>query len=74
LRPGSGTEIFWLAGILILATALRLWRLGAKSLWLDEIMTVQKATTSFAAMLAQIRQHDAHPPLFQIVEWLWLRL
>ena len=73
-RPASGSEIFWLPGILILAAALRLWGLGAKSLWLDEIMTVQKASMSFSDMIGQIRQHDAHPPLFQIVEWLWLRL
>ena len=73
LRRGSRPEILWLAGILILAATLRLWGLGVKSLWLDEIMTVEKASTSFAGMLGQIRQHDAHPPLFQIVEWLWLR-
>ena len=73
LRPPISPETFWLAGILILAAALRLWGLGAKSLWLDEIMTVQKASMSFSDMMGQIHQHDAHPPLFQIVEWLWLR-
>jgi mannosyltransferase len=73
LLPGIRAEIFWLAGMLILAATLRLWGLGVKSLWLDEIMTVRKASTSFSDMLCQIRQHDAHPPLFQIVEWLWLR-
>jgi 4-amino-4-deoxy-L-arabinose transferase-like glycosyltransferase len=66
--------VLWLGLILVAAVALRLWGLGAKSLWLDEIMTVQKASMSFADMMGQIRQHDAHPPLFQIVEWLWLRL
>ena len=66
--------VLWLGLILVAATALRLWGLGAKSLWLDEIMTVQKASMSFSGMMGQIRQHDAHPPLFQIVEWLWLRL
>jgi 4-amino-4-deoxy-L-arabinose transferase-like glycosyltransferase len=74
LQPGSGYEVYWLAGILILAGTLRLWGLGVKSLWLDEIMTVQKASMSFSQMMGQIRQHDAHPPLFQVVEWLWLRL
>ena len=74
LRPRSAPELYWLPAILILAATLRLWGLGAKSLWLDEIMTVQKASMSFSEMMGQIRQHDAHPPLFQIVEWLWLRL
>jgi uncharacterized membrane protein len=66
--------VLWLGLIIVAATGLRLWGLGAKSLWLDEIMTVQKASMSFSGMMDQIRQHDAHPPLFQIVEWLWLRL
>ena len=74
LRPATAPEMYWLPAILILAATLRLWGLGAKSLWLDEIMTVQKASMSFSDMMGQIRQHDAHPPLFQIVEWLWLRL
>ena len=60
--------------ILLLVAALRLWGIGAKSLWLDEIMTVQKASMPFSQMMEQIKQHDAHPPLFQIVEWGWLRL
>jgi 4-amino-4-deoxy-L-arabinose transferase-like glycosyltransferase len=67
-------RVLWLGLILVAAAALRLWGLGAKSLWLDEIMTVQKASMSFADMMGQIRRHDAHPPLFQIVEWLWLRV
>jgi len=74
LRPAISSEMFWLPVILILAAALRLWEVGAKSLWLDEIMTVQKASMSFSDMMGQIQQHDAHPPLFQVVEWLWLRL
>lgn len=60
--------------ILLLAALLRFWGIGRKALWLDEIMSVQKASTSFGDMMAQIKAHDAHPPLFQTVEWLWLRL
>lgn len=70
----SRRYIFLLCVVLTAATALRLWGIGGKSLWLDEIMTVQKASGSFGEMMGQIRQHDAHPPLFQIVEWLWLRM
>ena len=60
--------------ILVIAAALRLWGLGAKSLWLDEIMTVEKASMSYAGMIDEIRGHDAHPPLFQTIEWLFLRV
>lgn len=64
----------WLLLVLLLAVALRLWGLDAKSLWLDEIMTVEKASKPFAGMMQEIRDHDAHPPLYQVLEWLWLRL
>jgi len=60
--------------ILVVAAILRLYDIGGKSLWLDEIMTVQKASLTFSGMMEQIASHDAHPPLFQIIEWLWLRL
>ena len=73
-RSRRRRETIWLAAILVLAAALRLWGLGVRSLWLDEIMTVQKASASFRDMMRQITQHDAHPPFFQIVEWLWLRM
>lgn len=65
--------VLWTALILVVAATLRFWALGEKSLWLDEIMTIDKAGGSFTAMMEKIRSHDAHPPLFQIVEWLWLR-
>lgn len=55
--------------ILLLALGLRLWGLGGKSLWMDEIFTVQKASMPLRGMMREILDHDAHPPLFQLVEW-----
>jgi len=63
-----------LLALLLLAAILRFQAIGEKSLWLDEIMTVQKASMPYGRMIAAIKQHDAHPPLFQTVEWLWLLL
>ena len=60
--------------ILLLAAALRLWGLGAKSLWLDEAMTVQNASRPFVEMIRHLARFDAHPPLYQVIEWLWLRV
>jgi len=57
-----------------LALILRLWRVGAKSLWLDETMTVANASRPFMAMIEHLKKFDAHPPLYQAIEWLWLRL
>ena len=59
--------------ILLLAATLRLWGLGGKSLWFDEIMTADKASKSFGAMIEAIKDHDAHPPFYQTVVWLWMR-
>lgn len=65
----------WGLLILLLAAAIpRFWGISAKALWLDEIMTVQKASMPYPDMIAAIKQHDAHPPLYQSIEWLWLRL
>jgi len=60
--------------ILLAAFCLRLWGLGAKSLWLDEIMTVENASRPFVEMIGHLRQFDAHPPLYQAIVWLWLRI
>jgi len=59
--------------ILLLALVLRLLGLG-KSLWLDEVMTVENASRPFAEMLEHLAGFDAHPPLYQSVQWLWLHL
>jgi 4-amino-4-deoxy-L-arabinose transferase-like glycosyltransferase len=59
--------------ILLVALGLRLWDLGDKSLWMDEIFTVEKASMPLSGMMSEIKNHDAHPPLFQLVEWAFLR-
>ena len=67
--------------VLLLALCLRLWGLGTKSLWLDEIMSVENATERFTntpapypKMIAHLRRFDAHPPFYQTVLWLWLHV
>ena len=60
--------------ILLAAFCLRLWGLGEKSLWLDEIMTVENASRPFGQMIEHLEKFDAHPPLYQALVWLWLRV
>ena len=60
--------------ILLAAFCLRLWGLGEKSLWLDEIMTVENASRPFGEMIEHLEEFDAHPPLYQALVWLWLRV
>jgi len=57
----------WLAAILVLGLALRLWQLGHWSLWSDEI-----ATLRFARMpLGEIWGADTHPPLYYLLMHGW---
>jgi 4-amino-4-deoxy-L-arabinose transferase-like glycosyltransferase len=63
-----------LLGVLALAAALRLWAIGAKELWLDEILSVVNAARPYGEMIEHLLTFDAHPPLFQSLVWLWIRL
>src|SRR5512137_893858 len=67
--------------IVLVALALRIVMLGAKSLWLDEVFSVTQASQSGAAIAAD--QYEAHPPSYYLFlhEWLgvdqsefWARL
>lgn len=67
--------------IMLVALALRLFMLGAKSLWLDEVFSVTQASQSGVAITAD--QYDVHPPGYYLFlhEWLgvgqsefWVRL
>ena len=71
--PRRGRILLLLTVLVIAAAAFRLFRIGEKSLWLDEIMTVHFSLISCPPRFPHLDAHDAHPPLFQIIEWLWLR-
>ncbi|RMF50553.1 MAG: hypothetical protein D6749_10300 [Chloroflexota bacterium] len=65
--------VFAYALILLAAFALRLWNLGAQSLWHDEGWSLYPAYTLLGPM--GIRGMDVNaPPLFNISIGLWLRL
>lgn len=56
----TGTHLLWLLGITVLASFLRLYRIGEWSFWVDEAHTFRDATSDFA----QFRQsHVARYPL-----------
>lgn len=64
----------WIAvpGITLLAIGLRLWRIDATSLWMDEAWSVWIANRPFAGVLALVRQADVHPPLYYILLRAWM--
>ncbi|HUU68855.1 MAG TPA: glycosyltransferase family 39 protein, partial [Planctomycetota bacterium] len=59
----------FLIAVLAVAAGLRIYSLGSKSLWLDEIVSVQHVRGSFGQMLGEVAQHDAHPPLYYIFQY-----
>jgi len=62
-----------LAGLLLLATLLRVYRLAGQSLWADEGNSVALATRSIAR-IAQDAAADIHPPLYYWFLHHWVNL
>jgi 4-amino-4-deoxy-L-arabinose transferase-like glycosyltransferase len=62
------------AGLVLLACALRVPTLAVQSLWLDEAYTLRLARMSFGGMLHAIPATESTPPLYYILAWLWTRV
>ena len=62
-----------LVAILLLATALRIWRLDAQSLWNDEGTSVQLALRDLPT-ITRDAAHDIHPPLYYYLLHFWTLL
>lgn len=73
----AGRRVVWrrwlLAAILLLAFGLRLYRLGAASLWYDETVSVHLAAKSLPALVAHTAG-DIHPPGYYLLLHAWTRL
>jgi mannosyltransferase len=59
-----------LAGVVLLGVLLRFPNLGSQSLWLDEALTHEHATSSFHAMLSSLGETESNPPLFYVLTWV----
>lgn len=59
--------------VVALALALRLYHLGAESLWLDEIAQVQAAQAPLSGLLAAARAHHGAAPLDYLITALLAR-
>ena len=56
---------------MVLAAALRLWRLGHQSFWLDEVFTVRLVNEDLVGMLKGVRETESTPHLYYSLAWLW---
>jgi hypothetical protein len=70
LRTPSSTHRLLLVTALLGGFALRLYRLGAESLWYDEAVSVWLAQKPIAAMVAHTAG-DIHPPGYYLLLHLW---
>jgi uncharacterized membrane protein len=59
--------------ITVLGLGLRLYRIGYHSLWFDEIIEYQRATTSWPVLLHG-RAMDLDPPIYTVLLRGWLQL
>ncbi|HNS51533.1 MAG TPA: glycosyltransferase family 39 protein [Anaerolineae bacterium] len=67
-------RLLWaLAALLLLAAGLRLFRLGAQSLWYDETVSVYLAGRSLPDLVAHTAG-DIHPPGYYLLLHAWTRL
>lgn len=59
--------------ILVLATLLRLWNLGAESAWIDEAYSIELSKHTWVEIFAGTAA-DQHPPLYYLLLHFWLRI
>lgn len=71
--PRAPAPVVALAGITLLAAALRFATLDVQSFWFDEAATVGVLDNSFGAMLEAIPRGESTPPLYYVIAWLWSR-
>jgi len=77
-RTGSGSispilRLFLLLLLLLFAFALRLYRLDAQSIWIDEGISLHLATSSPGEIIAD-RAANVHPPLYFLLLKGWVML
>ena len=60
-----------LVALMVLAAALRFWRIGHQSYWLDEVFTVNLVNEDLVGMLKGVRETESTPHLYYTLAWLW---
>jgi mannosyltransferase len=74
VRHGLNRQNVALLAIVLLGLFLRLYNLGAQSIWLDEAVSVAMAKLSLSQIVATAAASDNHPPLYYFVLHYWINL
>ena len=72
-RTRAWGELFLCCGIVLAGFGLRLYGLGAQSLWYDETVSAFLARQDIPALIAHTAR-DIHPPAYYLLLHLWVRL
>lgn len=81
MRPGA--DVLGLLAVMALALAVRLYRIGAQSFWLDEVFTWQRIQLPPAQLIADSFANRHFPSYFLLLRWIahfdpgdfaWLRM
>jgi hypothetical protein len=62
------------AAILVLALALRVWDLNARSLWFDEAGEYWVSTAPFSHLVESVRTGTGDPPLYEFLLHMWMQV
>jgi hypothetical protein len=80
-RPGAVARTFaldrdavGLALLIVLAAALRFWRLRHQGFWFDEANTSQEVHFTPGQMITLLKHYESTPPLYYSVAWGWARI
>lgn len=71
---GPARTTLVVAGLTVLAAALRFVRIGHQSFWYDEGVTALLVHRSPGAMLRLVPQTELTPPLYYCLAWAWARV
>lgn len=65
----------WIVSVeTLLLAVLTVWRLGAKSFWLDEAYSWSTASRSWSSLLHLLRTTEVSAALYSMMSWIWVRV
>ncbi|MFH0777311.1 MAG: glycosyltransferase family 39 protein [Candidatus Eisenbacteria bacterium] len=71
--PGSRTERLFVLGLLLVALALRLYRLSGQSIWVDEMLTLSSSGITAPLHAVDVFE-NLHGPLQSLLLFLWSKV